>query len=85
MKRFYLRRLIDETGISGIGVIAEGIEFSNKQVILCWRTFNTSVGIYHNVEDMIRIHGHGGKTIIEWIDTAMPVEHIMYSSGSSVK
>ena len=85
MKRFYLRRLVDETGISGIGIIAEGIEFSNLQVILCWRTFTSSIGVYRNIEDMIRIHGHNGKTIIEWIDSSAPNEHIMVSSLGVVK
>ena len=70
MKRFYLERLIDESGISGIGIIADGIMFSNGQVVLCWRTFTSSLGIYQTLDDMIRIHGHNGKTIIQWIDSS---------------
>jgi len=31
---FVLRRLVDETGVSGTGVVAEGVEFSDGTVAL---------------------------------------------------
>ncbi len=67
MKRFQLRRLEDETGVSGIGVVAEGIQFSNGYCVICW--LNTgSTGNYNSMKIIELIHGHSGKTIIEWID-----------------
>jgi hypothetical protein len=76
MKRFYLYRIIDETGISGIGVIAEGVEFSNGVAILSWVTTPGSTGMYNSTTDLLLIHGHGGKTIIEWIDTDSPNDEV---------
>lgn len=35
-RRFHLVRDDDETGISGTGVVAEGIEFSNGMCAACW-------------------------------------------------
>lgn len=68
MRRFRLRRNEDESGVSGVGYVAEGIKFSDGQTVINWLTDTRSIGIYHSVVEMIHIHGHGGKTIIEWID-----------------
>jgi hypothetical protein len=68
MLRFALNRLEDETGISGTGVIADGVEFSDGTAVLRWRTKHSSTAIYASMDDLLAIHGHGGKTIVVWID-----------------
>lgn len=68
MKRFVLNRLVDATGISGVGIVAEGIQFSNGKCALTWLTLVTSVALYESIEDLIAIHGHDGSTQIEWLD-----------------
>ena len=70
MKRFYLNREIDETGISGTGKVAEGCIFSNGWCALTWLSAHTSVVFYPSIEDVEHIHGHGGKTRIVIIDNA---------------
>ena len=70
MRRFNLNRIEDETGISGTGIVAEGVVFAGGKVALSWRTAHTSVAIYDSLRAVEAIHGHGGKTRIEWIDTA---------------
>lgn len=67
-KRFILDRKEDETGTSGIGVVAEGVMFENGKAALCWLTERSSVAIYDTMADLIEIHGHGGKTVARWID-----------------
>ncbi|MEV0112809.1 hypothetical protein AB0H77_06070 [Streptomyces sp. NPDC050844] len=67
-RRFTLVRDIDETGVSGVGVIVEGLEFTDGTVALRWLTDTTSTAIYASTADVETIHGHGGKTRIEWID-----------------
>ncbi len=62
MKPFVLNRREDDTGISGTGIVAWGVVFPNKKVVLTWNTSPTSVAVYDNLEDCIDIHGHGGKT-----------------------
>lgn len=67
-RRFALNRLEDETGISGTGVIADGVTFEDGTTVLRWRTTNSSTAIYSSPETMEAIHGHGGKTVVVWID-----------------
>lgn len=67
-RRFQLHRQEDETGISGTGIVAEGIEFSNGRVAITWLTPLTSVAVYDCVKTLESIHGHGGKTKIVFVD-----------------
>lgn len=66
MRTFVLNRLEDETGISGTGIIAEGVQFSDGKCVLSWLTEVNSVGVYDSINNIIAIHGHDGKTEIEW-------------------
>lgn len=59
---FYLQRDVDDTGISGTGIVAVGVVMPSGICILEWCTFHSSVGFYKNVADVEAIHGHGGKT-----------------------
>ncbi len=70
MRRFVLNRIEDETGISGTGHIADGVQFDNLKCVLCWRTAISSVAVYDSIEILEDIHGHNGKTVVEWIDTS---------------
>jgi hypothetical protein len=69
VKRFLLNRLEDETGISGTGYVAEGVEFSSGKVAMRWRTETSSMAFYESIVDVDRLHGHSGRTVIEWIDS----------------
>ena len=66
--RFYLRRDADITGISGTGIVAEGVQFSNGWVALTWLTEHTSVVFYPSIADVYHIHGHDGSTAVVWVD-----------------
>mgnify|MGYP001588248013 FL=1 len=68
MKRFQLRRLEDVSGVSGTGVVAEGVEFSNGRVVLCWLSSVSSITVFDSVGDLMRIHGHQGRTHLVWED-----------------
>ena len=68
MRRFNLVRLVDVSGVSGIGSVAEGVLFSNGKVALSWTTKYTSIVIYDSIEMVDNIHGHNGSTVIKWID-----------------
>ncbi len=67
-RRFVLNRIEDESGVSGTGIIAEGVQFSNNKSIISWISDTPSVEVYDSVEEVERIHGHNGKTAIRWID-----------------
>ena len=67
-RKFSLTRQDDESGVSGVGEVAEGMEFSNGQCALSWLTEAHSVGVYPNIKELERIHGHGGKTKVVFHD-----------------
>lgn len=66
--KFHLWREKDETGISGIGRIAEGCIFSNGWVALIFLTQVNSLAFYHCIEDVEFIHGHKGLTKVVFDD-----------------
>jgi len=65
---FVLRRDVDASGISGEGIIAEGVEFSTGWCALSWLTKAHSIGVYPNIKELERIHGHDGATVVEYLD-----------------
>jgi hypothetical protein len=68
MKRFYLVRVEDVSGVSGTGVVAEGVEFTDGRVALRWRTATPSTVVWDSIVDVQAIHGHDGKTQVYWLD-----------------
>ena len=68
MRRFRLVRVEDVSGVSGTGSVAEGVVFSVGTAALSWCSPVRSVTLYHSVDDLIKIHGHEGRTRIEWLD-----------------
>jgi len=68
MRRFYLDRKVDATGISGTGKVAEGVVFTNGWVALTWLTEYTSVVFYPSFTDVEYIHGHNGMTEVVFLD-----------------
>jgi hypothetical protein len=64
MKTFKLVRDEDVTGISGTGVVAEGVEFTNGKVAMSWLTEHTSTTVFDGLHDVELIHGHNGSTRI---------------------
>ena len=66
MRTFVLIREEDVSGTSGTGVVAEGVEFSNGQVAVHWLSQLESIEICSCASVFDKIHGHGGKTRLEW-------------------
>jgi hypothetical protein len=62
MRFFELHRDVDETGVSGTGVVAQGVMFDDGHVALRWLTAIAGTTIYSSIHDAEHIHGHGGKT-----------------------
>lgn len=69
MRLFKLQRKVDCSGVSGCGVVAEGVEFDDGQVALRWLSAHASTGIYKNWEDVEFVHGHQGATQVVWLVT----------------
>jgi hypothetical protein len=72
MRIFELVRHEDVTGLSGTGIIAEGIAFTDGTVVLRWVTEHRSTAIWPSLEDVEAVHGHGGSTEIHWRSNGRP-------------
>ena len=68
MRPFVLVRTDDETGTSGTGIVAEGVEFSNGQVAMHWLSQMETVSIYANLKVVEVLHGHEDRTKIVFPD-----------------
>jgi len=68
MRRFRLVRTEDETGVSGTGVIAEGVEFANGRCAMTWLSQFGAVTVFDNMKVIEETHGHQGKTKVEFYD-----------------
>jgi hypothetical protein len=74
MRRFNLVRRVDESGVSGTGLVAEGIEFGDGTVAMRWKSReHHSTSLWDSIDDLIAIHGHGGMTTVGWIDPPEPM------------
>jgi hypothetical protein len=68
MRRFLLHRTSDATGMSGTGVVAEGVQFLDGNIAMHWLSTHTSTAIYADIIDVETIHGHHGDTTVVWLD-----------------
>lgn len=68
-RRFVLTRSEDVSGTSGTGRVAEGVEFASAMCVLHWNSEMPSVAVYRNMDEPLRVHGHEGRTKVEFIDS----------------
>ena len=79
MRTFKLLRIVDETGTSGIGHVAEGVRWSDGSVSLRWLSPTPSFINYEGIPSDARlqregdlhvkiVHGHSGKTLVKYDD-----------------
>ncbi len=65
MRTFQVIRHVDVSGISGVGVVAQGVQLDNHCVVE-WLSKLDSIEITPDTDTFLKIHGHDGKTVIEW-------------------
>jgi hypothetical protein len=73
IETFTVCRQTDESGISGTGVIIEGVEYATGQVVLHWLkpAPRGSIAIFESLGDFKSVHINPhpiNKTIITWAD-----------------
>lgn len=68
MRRFELHRTEDMSGVSGVGVVAEGVEFSDASAVIHWfGEWPTTTVHPEGIVSINAIHGHNGRTKIVWL------------------
>ena len=74
MRRFMMLRKVDETGVSGVGHIADGVVFEDGTVVVRWRTKTPGTTTFASIDHAKAVHGHDGKTTFEFHDWEGPTE-----------
>lgn len=73
-KPFVLVRDTDVSGVSGTGVVANGIEWPDGHAAIHWTGSDYPTTTPHpvGIASVLAVHGHGGATRIVWLPTAIP-------------
>lgn len=72
-RRFALRRSYHASGVSGTGLVAYGTVYPTGRTTLAWCVGEVaSVTVYDSPEQVEKIHGHDGTTVLVWIDAHGP-------------
>ncbi len=66
-QRFIINRLVDESGVSGTGVVAVGVRWPTGKCSVEWIVEPHTQGMYDSIDDVVQIHGHKGKTVVMWM------------------
>ena len=72
MRRFQLHRHADVSGVSGTGVVAEGVAFTDGTTVIRWLSDTPSTVLWPSIDAAMRVHGHGGATELRWLDPDTP-------------
>ena len=68
MRRFQLVRSEDVSGSSGTGIVAQGVEFDDGTAAMHWLVAPSSTTLYGSTTDIVTIHGHEGRTVLQFLD-----------------
>jgi hypothetical protein len=72
LKRFLVLRHTDVSGISGTGLVAEGVEFTDGVVVLRWQGAHQSTVVWGDIDHARAIHSHDGATEFRYLDDDVP-------------
>ncbi len=67
MRTFVLERHEDVSGVSGVGTVAEGVQFTDGRCVMRWLSKSPTTTHYDSVHDIAAIHGHDGRTQVVFI------------------
>jgi len=67
-RRFAMMRHSDPSGVSGVGLVAYGVQFDDGHVAVRWVSESPSTSLWDGIADLLAVHGHRGSTVIQWID-----------------
>ena len=67
---FKVIRSKDHSGISGTGLVAQGVEFHTGQVVIMWccKEGKETIEIHPSLSVFLEIHGHGSSTEVIFIN-----------------
>ncbi|MEV7584411.1 hypothetical protein [Streptomyces erythrochromogenes] len=79
-RRFHMYRHTDVSGVSGTGVVADGVLWPDGTASVRWRGDHPSVVFWDRGQVSVdHVHGHGGATEIVWLDGAQASKPAAYT------
>lgn len=64
MDRFHLERVVDKTGVSGTGRVAEGVRFSDGSAVVRWRGEHATTTAHASLKSVRAVHCHEGTALV---------------------
>jgi hypothetical protein len=81
---FVLARHEDPTGLSGTGIVAEGVQWTGGSATLHWLTEWESFAVWPGgIDQILAVHGHNGATVVRFLDETEKPEPA-YSEPDSI-
>ncbi|MDX2749606.1 phage tail tape measure protein [Streptomyces scabiei] len=74
---FVLQRDHDVSGVSGVGIVADGCCWPDGTVAIRWRGDKPSTVFWDRLDDAIAVHGHGGSTRVVWADDLQALTRVV--------
>jgi len=71
MRMFELVRHHDVSGVSGTGIVAEGVVWTDGAVALRWYGEHPSTAVWSSLDDLLAVHGHAGETWVHWVGVSV--------------
>ena len=70
LRRFYIIREKDYSGVAGIGRIVEGVLFPDGRCVLQWRKPISSLVLFESLDELLKIylHAHHGCNRLVFVD-----------------
>ena len=68
LRRFWLYRKEDQSGVSGVGYVAEGVEWTDGRVDVRFLSPHKTDNGFPNMKELLNLHGHNGYTEVIWVD-----------------
>ena len=88
LRRFVLRRAGDVSRVTGPGLVAAGVQFPNGRCVLQWAATPDGADdgfcSHRDAAAVIATHGHGGQTVLEWIDEAPDLQRALHQGATAL-
>lgn len=70
IRRFNLHRWRDDSGVSGVGVVLNGVVLPSGRVVIEWREPHRTIAVYDSFLQFKKIHidAHPNSGEVEWQD-----------------
>jgi len=67
-RTFTLVRSADPSGVLGVGVVAEGVQYTDGSVALRWLGDHPATAVWPSLDEVLAVHGHEGATVAAFPD-----------------